>query len=114
MKPNLIAFCVCLIALVPAPAAVGAPLEAYGRLPALENLSLSPDGKELAYVTGYQGDSAVVVYDIDSAKVTAGINVGHVTVRNVRWADNDNILVTASSVSSRKFSRCPRKVCIRS
>src|SRR6185437_4990013 len=99
MKPNLIAFCVCLIALVPAPAAVGAPLEAYGRLPALENLSLSPDGKELAYVTGYQGDSAVVVYDIDSAKVTAGINVGHVTVRNVRWADNDNILVTASSVS---------------
>jgi len=99
MKSRLIAFCVCALALAPAPVAVGAALDAYGRLPALDDLALSPDGKELAYVTGYQGDSAVVVYDIDTSKVTAGINVGHIKVRDIRWADNDNLLVTASSVS---------------
>src|SRR5690242_17443541 len=99
MKSRLIAFCVCALALAPAPVAVGAAPDPYVRLPALDDLALSPDGKELAYITGYQGDSAVVVYDIDPSKVTAGINVGHNKVRDIRWADNDNRLVTASSVS---------------
>jgi len=99
MNRHLIAFCVGALTLISAPIATGAPLDAYGRLPALENLTLSPDGKELAYVTGYQGDSAVVVYDIDAAKVIAGVNVGHIIVRDLSWADNDNILVTASSIT---------------
>jgi len=99
MKRHLIAFCLCAVALVSAPVAKGAPLEAYGRLPALDNLSLSPDGKELAYVTGFQGDSTVVVYDIDTSKVVAGINVGHIKVRELSWADNDDVLITASTVA---------------
>jgi dipeptidyl aminopeptidase/acylaminoacyl peptidase len=98
MKQDLMAFCLCALALVSAPVATGAPLDAYGRLPALDNLSLSPDGKELAYVTGYQGDSTVVVYDIDASKVVAGINVGPIKVRELSWADNDHVLITASTV----------------
>lgn len=78
---------------------IGAPLEAYGRLPTLDNLTISPDGKELAYVTGFQGDTTVVVYGIDSAKVVAGINLGTIKVRDVSWADNDNILITASTTA---------------
>lgn len=79
--------------------ASGAPLEAYGRLPALDNVTISPNGKEFAYVTGFQGESAVVVYDIDSAKVAAGVDVGPIKVRDLSWADNDNILITASTVA---------------
>jgi dipeptidyl aminopeptidase/acylaminoacyl peptidase len=79
--------------------ASGAPLETYGRLPALDNLTISPDGKELAYVTGFEGNTTVVVYGVDSAKVLAGINVGSIKVRDISWADNDNILVTASTTA---------------
>lgn len=99
MKSHLIAVCACALTLFSPPVASGAPLDAYGRLPALDNLSLSPDGKELAYVTGYQGNSTVVVYDIDASKVIAGINVGPIKVRELSWADNDNVLITASTVA---------------
>lgn len=99
MRRYLILAWLGLFGLVSTSLALGAPLEAYGRLPALDNLTISPDGKELAYVTGFQGDSAVVVYDIDKAKVISGIDVGHIKVRELSWADNDNILITASTVA---------------
>jgi dipeptidyl aminopeptidase/acylaminoacyl peptidase len=99
MKRHWLSFCIGALALSSAPVATGAPLEAYGRLPALDNVTISPDGKELAYVTGFEGKSAVVVYGIDSGKVVAGIDVGTIKVRDLSWADNDNVIVTASTVS---------------
>lgn len=88
-----------LLGLASLSAASGAPLEAYGRLPALENVTISPDGKELAYVTGFEGNTTVVVYGVDSSKILAGINLGSIKVRGLSWADNDNILITASTTA---------------
>ena len=107
MKHHAITVILCLFALVATPMASGAPLEAYGRLPVLDDLAISPDGKQLAYVTSFQGSTAVVVYAIDSAKIVAGVNLKTLKVRDLRWPDNDNVLITTSSSAPMEYVQSP-------
>src|SRR5689334_3915888 len=77
-----------------------APLEAYGRLPTIEDIDITPNGKLLAYVTELSGQRMIVIYDIDAASASWGLRVGEQKIRQLHWADNDRLLVTASTTSS--------------
>ena len=77
--------------------AVGAPLEAYGRLPSIEQVVVSPDGGKLAFVSMLQGQRALLVDTVNPPKGIAGLKFGEMKVRDVAWADNSHILVTTSS-----------------
>ncbi len=84
--------CVC----VPALAADPPPAEAYGRLPAIGSVSLSPDGKRVALSVGYEYRAAepdreltaFSVIDIDNGKVEQTLAPpAKNTLRGVGWAD---------------------------
>jgi hypothetical protein len=76
-----------------------APLSAYGRLPYLEDVALSPDGTRLAYVK--TTDDARDLYITESSgKLLGGAAVGKIKLRGVMWQDNDNVLAFTSITSA--------------
>jgi len=85
-----------LCLLVWSAAAQGAPLEAYGSLPSLEDFAVSPDGKNIAYATFVNGKRTVLINDIGAGKVIGGIEVDTQKLRSISWGDNDHVLITLS------------------
>ena len=75
------------------------PLDAFGKLPTLENLVISPDGKRLAFVRTSDEERAVYAVDLVKGGALAGAKVGTSKLRSVRWVDDDNLLVEVSQTS---------------
>lgn len=97
-----------LLACVPAPA-LSAPLEAYGQLPTLDLFTISPDGKNIAYVTNVQGKRAVLINSLDTGAVVAAITVGDQKLRDLTWADGDNLIMTMSVTHAPLGAMGPRQ-----
>jgi pimeloyl-ACP methyl ester carboxylesterase len=82
-------------------AAAGEPisLEAFGRLPTLENVVISPDGTKIAFVRTRSDSRSLVVAPLTKPEILGGARVGDTKLRQVEWVDDDNILATISSTS---------------
>lgn len=74
------------------------PLEAYGDLPAVEDMAISPAGN-IATIAQAAGERRVIAVD---SKSTLLINakVGDTKVRRVDWADDDILLITTTATVS--------------
>lgn len=79
--------------------AAGVPIDVFGRLPALEQLALSPDGKRIAFVRTMGDERQLIVNSIDDGKSLAGVTIGKTKFRDIKWADNDHVLVIVSSTT---------------
>ncbi|HEX4150823.1 MAG TPA: S9 family peptidase [Steroidobacteraceae bacterium] len=75
------------------------PLEVYGRLPTLEDLALSPDGTEIAFVRTSEDARNIYVVRMEDRRALGGARVGDFKLRYIEWLDNDNLL-TALSITS--------------
>lgn len=73
------------------------PLEAYGRLPTLSNVALSPDGTMLAHVIGDETKRVLVIQAIGSQQPTTMLNVGDLKLRDLQWADDGHLLIATST-----------------
>jgi dipeptidyl aminopeptidase/acylaminoacyl peptidase len=73
-----------------------APLEAYGRLPTMDMVSISPDGSKVAFVQVVNGKQAVVVDQLNPAAVVGEMPPTDQKVRGLEWADNSHLLVIKS------------------
>ncbi|HEY0301028.1 MAG TPA: hypothetical protein VGC36_06845, partial [Rhizomicrobium sp.] len=81
-------------------AAQGAPLEAYGQLPTLDNLAISPEGTRIAYGTTIQNERVVGVRSIIDGKVLGVMKTGSQKLRDIRWASEDILVITLSVTHS--------------
>jgi len=72
------------------------PIEAYGKLPAIDNVTLSPLGDRYALIAVDGDTRKLVVVTTDNQPLFA-IKVGDAKVRRVAWAGNDHVLVTITS-----------------
>jgi dipeptidyl aminopeptidase/acylaminoacyl peptidase len=81
----------------PSPAA--APLDAYGRLPSIEQAALSPDGSTIAFVETTQDWRALAIVDVNNPKLIGGVRLGDTKLRSVEWADDEHLLLTTASNS---------------
>jgi dipeptidyl aminopeptidase/acylaminoacyl peptidase len=72
------------------------PLETYGRLPALEDVSLSPDGSRIALVQTVGDERVIAAVSLVDGKPMAIMKIGDVRVRQVAWADDRHLLITMS------------------
>ncbi len=71
-------------------------LSAYGRLPLIDSLSMTPSGKAFAVIVRDEGGAAVRVFDAQSLSLTGNVPLPKAKVRNVFWADDDRLVLVYS------------------
>ncbi len=78
-------------------AAEAPPAEAFGALPAVDDVALSPDGKLLAWSEPGEKAPIAAIFDLDAhaKKRPLGLEPG-MKLRSLVWADNQTLLITAS------------------
>jgi dipeptidyl aminopeptidase/acylaminoacyl peptidase len=72
------------------------PVEAYGKLPFIEEIGLSPSGERFAFVATNGEKRRLYVVSAD-AKPLRVVDVGTTKVRDLEWAGDDHVLVTYSA-----------------
>jgi len=73
------------------------PLEAYGSLPNLEDVAISPDGSRVAFVRTDQDTRVIRIASLADGKVVSELRFGTQKLREVSWADNDRVLIETST-----------------
>ncbi|MBL8553251.1 MAG: S9 family peptidase [Phenylobacterium sp.] len=91
---TLLAAVLLLALAVPAAAA---PLAAYGKLPSIEQATISPSGHAVAVVVTDGEQRTVVVKDLASGAVTLRGLLGDNKIRSVQWAGDRHLVVVASA-----------------
>jgi dipeptidyl aminopeptidase/acylaminoacyl peptidase len=97
---RLIAFVFAFGAVAAAARAAPPPLEAYGRLPAIEDAALSPSGQRFALVVADKDGRKVIVRKSDG-EMLGGLGFGKAKVRGVGFAGEDHVLIVESATVSR-------------
>ena len=79
--------------------------EAYGRLPSLEHVTLSPDGTRIALARTTENQHLVFVLNLADHKRLAAIDLGSAPdkLRSLIWADNNRLLIVASRTTALNF-----------
>lgn len=77
-----------------------APLAAYGALPSLELVQLSPSGDRLAFITVVGEQRTLAVVDLTTNTSLGAVGVGVIKVRDLEWIDQQRVLITTSSTES--------------
>jgi len=77
-----------------APAAA-APLSAYGALPSIESIEISPDGSKLAVAMSTGERRYIGVKTLPEGQMRS-FAVGDAKIRRIDWVDADNLVVTTS------------------
>jgi dipeptidyl aminopeptidase/acylaminoacyl peptidase len=77
-------------------ASAAPPLEAYGRLPAVEQMSLSPSGDRIAFI-GVKGEDRKLYIATVDGKPLLQAATGKAKVMGLRWAGDDHLLVITSA-----------------
>jgi dipeptidyl aminopeptidase/acylaminoacyl peptidase len=78
------------------------PLEAYGQLPAIEDISLSPLGERMAFI-GIAGDRRRLAVASVKGEPVLVSDVGDIKVRNIEWAGDDIIITYTSQTVNLKI-----------
>jgi dipeptidyl aminopeptidase/acylaminoacyl peptidase len=92
----------CLLSMAAPARQPTAPLAAYGRLPTLEDVAISPDGTRIAFVKTKEDSRALFIIEL-SGKFLGGVRIGSTKLRRVFWQDNDRVLAVVSSTSPPPF-----------
>jgi dipeptidyl aminopeptidase/acylaminoacyl peptidase len=82
-------------ALFAAPA-LAAPLEAYGKLPNIEDAAISGGGTEVAFIVTDGEQRRVVVQDVASKQFVFVGGLGQAKVRDIRFAGDQHLIITSS------------------
>lgn len=83
----------CALAL---PASAKPPLEAFGDVPGIRSVELSPDGKKVAFLQRTNGEDLLVVHDLESRTSKGVTRVGDIRARYVHFVGNDYVVLIAS------------------
>ena len=74
------------------------PLEAYGKLPAIDYVTLSPSGRYMVSVGDVGGKRYLLVRTL-AGEVRLATPADKIKVRGVQWVDDDHLLLTASGAT---------------
>jgi dipeptidyl aminopeptidase/acylaminoacyl peptidase len=88
--------------------AQAAPLEAYGKLPSIEQAAISPRGKLVAYIITDGDERTVAVQDVAQQKLIYIGHVGAAKVRRIDWAGDEHLIFTVSTTRQPYDVEAPR------
>ena len=78
------------------PARAAAPLAAYGSLPTIEQIAISPSGRLLALVFVKDEQRTIVVEDLALKKPVNGVRLGETKLRGLEWAGDNHLIILSS------------------
>ncbi len=106
MRTGLLAAFVGLVATAAQAQTTQAPVEAFGRLPAIADAAISPDGRHIALARNdAQGLASIAIIDVDDPAHATSFSVHErEQLRSVSWADDTHV----AYIVSRTFR--PREV----
>jgi hypothetical protein len=84
--------------------AEAARLEAYGRLPLIEDGQISPDGTMIALAMTDGENRIILIKRLADDQVIGGLKAGDTKIRDVRWAGSDFLLITRLFSTSQSTS----------
>jgi dipeptidyl aminopeptidase/acylaminoacyl peptidase len=88
--------CLACIGLGAQAVAAAPPLEAYGKLPQIEDITLSPSGKRVAFVTVVGEIRKLVISEIEGGKPLVVTALGDSKVRDIIWAGEEHVIMFQS------------------
>lgn len=74
------------------------PIEAFGQLPALDQVSISPDGSKFAFI-GQAGDKRRFGVATVAGQALGVTELGAVKVRGLVWVDDNHVLIVRSETT---------------
>lgn len=80
-------------------AAADVPFDAYGRLPSLSNVAISPSGSYIALVKTVNEDRMLYVLSLTGSAPKGACKVAEGKLRGIIWADDDHVLMVISTTS---------------
>ena len=83
------------------------PVEAFGRLPFVSQVQLSPDGKHFAGIQSLNGKPAAVIYAVDSNADPQVFASDNWTVASVHWVKNDRVVMFTKTSKPIPFGEDP-------
>jgi len=74
------------------------PVEAFGSLPLVDQLRLSPDGKHISYLREYKGQTLVAVTKLENRNTVYVARTDNIEFKVgwVRWANNKTLLMSVA------------------
>ncbi len=84
---------------VPVQAQSQPPLDAYGKLPGLEQVAISSSGRYYAMIATI-GDTKQLVLTEGKTRIVRQIGLGDVKIRDVTWAGDEYVLLTTSKTEA--------------
>jgi dienelactone hydrolase len=75
------------------------PLSVYGALPSVEDMSISPDGKNVATVARLKEQRQLLVIDTEH-KARVALPVGDLKLRGLSWAGPERVILKTSSTQN--------------
>ena len=82
------------------PAAAAPAIEAYGHLPSVDLIALSPDGSKLALAVGDETRRQVQIRSTSDRKVIQMVGTGRAKIRSIQWAGENHVVITTSTTSA--------------
>lgn len=81
-------------------AAIAAPpVEAYGNLPSVDLIAISPDGSKFALIVGDETRRQVQIRNASDQAIMQTLGVGVAKIRSLQWAGENHMLITASQTA---------------
>ena len=101
---RFIAWCCLILTTISGTSFAQSPSAAvFGALPTFDDVAISPDGRKLALLGNFDGQSAVYVRDIESGAMTPLVSAGETKARSVGWANNETILFWVSNAARSRY-----------
>jgi hypothetical protein len=91
-------FVAALFLCFPGLADAAPPIEAYGELPTIRSMALSPDGGHVAYLLYQDGKEMLIVYKF-GAGIVGGARTDNVKARSISFAGPDFVILHASETT---------------
>ena len=98
-KVVLVLIFLVLLVSSPTQAADPPPLEAYGSLPGVDLVAISPSGNRLAMRRTENGADVVLVIDLQTGERTSAIDVSSTNPRDLRFVSDDTLLLVAGQTT---------------
>ena len=75
------------------------PIEAYGMLPSVSDIAISPNGDHVAMIRRSGDENSMQVIDLAQTKLLINVDIGDLNAGAISWAGKDHVILRAAETT---------------